>query len=95
MDELMMETLLTEDEYRQALKRFLEICDTDDNTPEADELDQLMIVMEIYEQENCSWNQVVSVQSQFPETKYKTFSNSILQFLKTPENLSHSSIVLQ
>jgi len=54
MDELMMETLLTEDEYRQALKRFLEICDTDDNTPEADELEQLMIVMEIYEQENCS-----------------------------------------
>ena len=53
MDELMMETLLTEDEYRQALKRFLEICDTDDNTPEADELEQLMTVMEIYEQENC------------------------------------------
>ena len=50
----MMETLLTEDEYRQALKRFLEICDTDDNTPEADELEQLMTVMEIYERENCS-----------------------------------------
>jgi len=50
----MMETLFTEDEYREALKRFLEICDTEDNTPEADELEQLMTVMEIYEQENCS-----------------------------------------
>lgn len=49
-----METLFTEDEYREALKRFLEICDTPDNTPEADELEQLMTVMEIYEQENCS-----------------------------------------
>jgi len=47
-------TLFTEDEYREALKRFLEICDTEDNTPEADELEQLMTVMEIYEQENCS-----------------------------------------
>jgi len=50
----MMEALFTEDEYRDALKRFLEICDTADNTPEADELEQLMTVMEIYEQENCS-----------------------------------------
>jgi len=50
----MVKTLFTEDEYREALKRFLEICDTEDNTPEADELEQLMTVMEIYEQENCS-----------------------------------------
>ena len=50
----MMETLFTEDEYREALKRFLEICDTEDNTLEANELEQLMTVMEIYEQENCS-----------------------------------------
>ena len=50
----MMETLFTEDEYREALKRFLEICDTEDNTLEANELEQLTIVMEIYEQENCS-----------------------------------------
>jgi len=50
----MMEPLFTEDEYREALKRFLEICDTEDNTLEANELEQLTIVMEIYEQENCS-----------------------------------------
>ena len=46
--------LFSEDEYRNALKRFLEICDTPQDTPEAEELEQLMIVMEIYEQENCS-----------------------------------------
>ena len=50
----MMVAIFTEDEYRKALKRFLEICDTEDYTPEADELEQLMTVMEIYEQENCS-----------------------------------------
>ena len=49
-----MEPLFTEDEYREALKRFLEICDTEDNTLEANELEQLMTVMENYEQENCS-----------------------------------------
>lgn len=50
----MIKTLFTEDEYREALKRFLEICDSPEDTPEADELEQLMIVLEIYEQENCS-----------------------------------------
>lgn len=49
----MMEALFTEDEYREALKRFLEICDTPENTAEAEELEQLMTVMEIYEQQNC------------------------------------------
>lgn len=49
-----MKTLFTEDEYREALKRFLEICDAQDCTAEAEELEQLMTVMEIYEQENCS-----------------------------------------
>jgi hypothetical protein len=48
-----MEPLFTEDEYREALKRFLEICDAEGNTPEAEELEQLMTIMEIYEQENC------------------------------------------
>jgi len=50
----MKQILFTEDEYREALKRFLEICDAPDETPEAEELEQLMVVMEIYEQENCS-----------------------------------------
>ena len=49
-----MKTLFTEDEYREALKRFLEICNAPDCTDEAEELEQLMSVMEIYEQENCS-----------------------------------------
>lgn len=47
-------TLFTEEEYREALRRFLEICDAPDGSPEADELEHLMTVMEIYEQENCS-----------------------------------------
>lgn len=50
----MKEVLFTEDEYREALKRFLEICDAKENTTEADELEQLMTIMEIYERENCS-----------------------------------------
>jgi len=50
----MKEVLFTEDEYRLALKRFLEICDAEENTPEAEELEQLMNIMEIYERENCS-----------------------------------------
>jgi hypothetical protein len=50
----MKQILFTEDEYREALKRFLEICDTPEGTPEAKELEQLMVIMEIYEQENCS-----------------------------------------
>ena len=50
----MKEVLFTEDEYREALKRFLEICDAPENTPEAQELEQLMTIMEIYERENCS-----------------------------------------
>lgn len=45
--------LFIEDEYREALKRFLQICDAPDYTSEAEELEQLMTVMEIYEQENC------------------------------------------
>ena len=50
----MMETIFTEDDYREALKRFLEICDTPEDTPEENELEQLMRLMEIYEQDNCS-----------------------------------------
>ena len=50
----MKEVLVSEEDYRVALKRFLEICDAEENTPEADELEHLMTIMEIYEQENCS-----------------------------------------
>lgn len=48
-----MEKLVTEDEYRDALKRFLEISNCSANSPESDELEQLIVLMEIYEQENC------------------------------------------
>lgn len=50
----MMEIVLTEDDYREAMKRFLEICDAPENTIEADELEKLMYMMEEYEKENCS-----------------------------------------
>jgi hypothetical protein len=50
----MKEVLFTEDDYRTALRRFLEICEAEEDTPEAEELQHLMIVMEIYERENCS-----------------------------------------
>jgi hypothetical protein len=47
-----MDTLFTEDEYRSALKRFIEICDAPENSPEAEELELLVTIMEIYELEN-------------------------------------------
>lgn len=50
----MIKTLFTEDEYREALKRFLEICDAPEDSPEADDLEKLMCLLEIYEKENCS-----------------------------------------
>ena len=50
----MKEALFTEDDYREALKRFLEICSAPMDTKEADEFEKLMLMMEFYEQENCS-----------------------------------------
>jgi hypothetical protein len=49
-----METLLTEDDYREALKRFLEICDAHECPQEINELEKLMYLLEVYERENCS-----------------------------------------
>ena len=49
-----METLYTEDDYREALKRFLEICHAPEDTEEAWELEKLMVLMTEYEKENCS-----------------------------------------
>jgi hypothetical protein len=49
----MMEILFTEDDYREALKRFLEICDAPEDSSEAFELEKLMVLMEEYEQDNC------------------------------------------
>jgi hypothetical protein len=50
----MMETLFTEEDYREALRRFLEICDAPEDTDEADELDKLMYLLQEYEENNCS-----------------------------------------
>ena len=50
----MMDVIFTEDEYRKALKRFMEICDAPEDTPEAEDLEKLMYLLEVYEQENCS-----------------------------------------
>lgn len=48
----MEEALITEDDYRNVLKPFLEICDAPDDSSEAEELELLITVMEIYEIEN-------------------------------------------
>jgi len=50
----MMEALYTEDDYRKALKRFLEICGAPEDTEEAGELEKLMYLMAEYEKENCA-----------------------------------------
>ena len=50
----MKETLFTEDDYRRALKRFLEICASPEGSPEAEDLEKLMHLLETYERENCS-----------------------------------------
>lgn len=50
----MTDTIYTEDDYREALRRFLEICDAPEDTDEADELDKLMYLLQEYEENNCS-----------------------------------------
>jgi hypothetical protein len=46
----------TEDDYRDALKRFLEICAEPKDELEVKEMYLLMELMGRYEQENCSSN---------------------------------------
>lgn len=43
----------TEDEYRDALNRFLQICDSAKTDEELKEMLLLMNLMEKYERENC------------------------------------------
>ncbi|WP_238766519.1 hypothetical protein [Maribellus maritimus] len=45
----------TEDDYRDALKRFLEICAAPKDSKEERELYLLMDLMEKYERNNCSF----------------------------------------
>jgi hypothetical protein len=44
----------TEDEYREALNRFMEIYDSSKSDEELQEMLLLMNLMEKYERENCS-----------------------------------------
>lgn len=48
----------TEDDYRDALNRFLQICD-DDKTKNEEALKEMLLLMDLmekYERENCSEN---------------------------------------
>lgn len=49
----MNELIFTEQEYRRAIKRFLEICDSEPGTPEYDEAIKLTRLMEQYENLSC------------------------------------------
>jgi hypothetical protein len=44
----------TEEDYQQAIKRFLEICSGPKNNDEEKEMYLLMALMEKYERNNCS-----------------------------------------
>jgi hypothetical protein len=46
----------TEDDYREAMNRFLEICHAPKDEDEVKEMYLLMDVMAKYERENCSSN---------------------------------------
>jgi hypothetical protein len=49
----MHEIIFTEEEYRRAIMRFLEICDAEPGTAEYDEALQLTKLMEDYENLSC------------------------------------------
>ncbi len=49
----MKERLETEEEYREALRRFLEIIENQLESDHEEELAELIRLMEIYEYENC------------------------------------------
>ena len=54
--DMQVKRIETEDDYRDALKRFLEICEAPKDKEEIKELFLLMNLMEKYERENCSYN---------------------------------------
>jgi hypothetical protein len=49
----MTERIFTEDDYRKAIIRFLEICDAEPDTPEFEEAMRLTAYMEEYEMLSC------------------------------------------
>jgi antitoxin component HigA of HigAB toxin-antitoxin module len=46
----------TEDDYRDALKRFMHLCESDKTDEEIEEMFLLIDIMEKYERANCSQN---------------------------------------
>ncbi|MBP7508748.1 MAG: hypothetical protein KA807_13095 [Prolixibacteraceae bacterium] len=50
----MQENIHTEEEYRRAIMRFLEICDAEPGTSEYEEAIELTRKMEVYEDDSCS-----------------------------------------
>lgn len=49
----MNERLITEEDYREALRRFIEIMENENETIDENELLRLIDLMENYEYENC------------------------------------------
>ena len=49
----MNERLITEDDYREALRRFIEIMENENDPIDECELTRLIELMETYEYENC------------------------------------------
>lgn len=49
----MTEKIYTEEDYRKAIIRFLEICDSEPGTPEYEEALKLTTLMEDYENLSC------------------------------------------
>ena len=49
----MRDKIFTEDEYRKAIIRFLEICDAEPGSPEYEEAIELTKLMEEYENMSC------------------------------------------
>jgi thioredoxin-like negative regulator of GroEL len=49
----MNERLITEEDYREALRRFIEIMENECEAIDEEELLRLMELMETYEYENC------------------------------------------
>jgi len=52
----MINEIETEEDYRDALHRFLEICEAPKNETEVGELFQLILLLEDYEQKNCRYD---------------------------------------
>jgi hypothetical protein len=49
----MHDIILTEEDYRRAILRFLEICDAEPGTSEFEEARELTMLMERYENMSC------------------------------------------